>query len=286
MKVIIENSLGELLISSIKEVLKNGILSSPRGIKTIEISPLTLILSNPRNRFIQLKTINYPLIVIKQIYSLIGKVNMEAFDFYEKSFNASKNSAAYLYSDLLHSNIHKQLLQSYNLLTKDPLSRQAVLKIGLSKKDEVTNPITISIQFIYRASKLNMIAHLRSNELWKGLATDLHFIIFLQEVLAAWLKVEIGTYTHIIGSAHIYDENLPFAEEFISNTYQQEESNSALFKGNYNDSIYEAKKFVNYDIELRKKQILSKCKFDNPYFNFCSKIVEQVFIEASNNKSG
>ena len=65
-----------------------------------------------------------------------------------------------------------------------------------------------------------MIAYLRSNEIWKGLPTDFHFIIFLQEVIASWLNVEIGTYTHIVGSAHIYENNLANAKEFLAKLNQ------------------------------------------------------------------
>jgi thymidylate synthase len=275
MNVIIGDSLEELLRLSIKEILKNGNISNPRGLKTIEISPLTLILNYPRNRFIKLDTINYPLIAVKQIFFLLGKIDNLIFNFYENSACRDNTySAAYIYSDLLFSGSQKAIYKIYQLLLTDICSRQAVLRIStVNKIQENYKPITISCQFIYRNGRLNLITYMRSNELWKGLATDFHYIIFLQELLASWLNVEIGTYTHIIGSAHIYESNISNVEDYLSSEQNRSINTSLFFKSNFEDTLSEARKFIKLERDIRLKNIQNKSCFKNPYLNWCIQLV-------------
>lgn len=104
-----------------------------------------------------------------------------------------------------------QLDLMYNILSGDPDSRRAVININtphryvIETKDE---PCTISLQFFIRNNKLNMTTVMRSNDIWFGTPYDVIYFTTLQQILAARLGIEVGTYTHFAGSFHVYDRNL------------------------------------------------------------------------------
>jgi thymidylate synthase len=101
--------------------------------------------------------------------------------------------------------------------------------------------------------------------LWKGLATDFHYLIFLQEVLASWLKVELGTYTHIIGSAHLYEEHLSRVNDFMLKKTTSVIS-PAIFNTDFINTSQTIKQFVKAEQMARKKSVKSfDTEFSDPY---------------------
>lgn len=93
------------------------------------------------------------------------------------------------------------------LLTKDPNSRQAVIHIkdpGVHPKD---TPCTICLQFLIRDNKLYLTTYMRSNDIWTGFPYDVFIFTNFQVLMAMELGVDIGNYTHIAGSLHLYERN-------------------------------------------------------------------------------
>lgn len=92
-----------------------------------------------------------------------------------------------------------------DLLRKDPMSRQAVIHIkDASNKPTKDLPCTVSLQFFIRDNKLYMLTYMRSNDLWMGFTYDVFNFTALQVKMAMELGVELGTYTHVAGSLHLY----------------------------------------------------------------------------------
>lgn len=93
-------------------------------------------------------------------------------------------------------------------LNRNPNSRQAVIHI----KDPVDHHVypskdvccTMDLQYLIRDGKLHAITHMRSNDLWTGFPYDVFCFTCFQIYLAMSLGLEIGTYTHIAGSLHMY----------------------------------------------------------------------------------
>lgn len=95
-----------------------------------------------------------------------------------------------------------------NLLKKDPNSRQAVIHI----KDPTNTPTkdlpcTVCLQYFIRDNKLYATTYMRSNDIWLGFPYDVFSFTCFQILLAMRLGVEIGDYTHIAGSLHLYTRN-------------------------------------------------------------------------------
>ena len=98
------------------------------------------------------------------------------------------------------------------LLKETPNTRQAVLHIK-EPRDIINNPTkdlncTISLQFILRDNKLDMITTMRSNDIWLGLPYDVFNFTCMQIQMAMELGVEIGVYYHNSGSLHLYKKDV------------------------------------------------------------------------------
>lgn len=109
-----------------------------------------------------------------------------------------------------------------SLLRDKPDTRQAVVTmwnagdllwaIEGSRKDI---PCTLSIQFHLRNNELHMVVTMRSQDLWLGLPYDAFCFAMLQQMMATELGAEMGTYTHCVGSLHLYERNQRKMDEAI-----------------------------------------------------------------------
>ena len=87
-------------------------------------------------------------------------------------------------------------------------SRQAVLTIWRQNPPKTKDvPCTVALQFLLRDGRLNMMAVMRSSDLWLGIPYDVPLFCRLQSLVASRLGVPMGTYTHVAGSLHLYDRD-------------------------------------------------------------------------------
>jgi thymidylate synthase len=96
------------------------------------------------------------------------------------------------------------------LLQRKPGSRRAVVQI-YSAGDLLTDeevPCTTTLQFFLRDGLLHLTASLRSNDAYRGLPHDVFCFTMLQEMMARRLGVELGEYVQMIGSFHLYDNDV------------------------------------------------------------------------------
>lgn len=98
-----------------------------------------------------------------------------------------------------------QWMHVKNLLTSDPNSRQALIHIKEPSCQYTKDlPCTICLQFLIRDSRLHMTVYMRSNDIWMGFPYDVFSFTAFQIKMAFELGCEIGTYTHMAGSLHLY----------------------------------------------------------------------------------
>lgn len=94
------------------------------------------------------------------------------------------------------------------LLKKDRNTRQAVIHIKEpNNKPSKDVNCTICLQFFIRENKLYLTTYMRSCDLWYGFPYDVFNFCNLQVLLSMELGVELGTYTHICGSLHLYERD-------------------------------------------------------------------------------
>lgn len=101
------------------------------------------------------------------------------------------------------------------LLTNDPTTRQAVIHIK-EPRNTIESPTkdlncTCTLQFLLRDNKLYLTTYMRSNDVWMGLPYDMFAFTSFQILMAMELGCELGTYTHVAGSLHLYERDLKSA---------------------------------------------------------------------------
>lgn len=107
-----------------------------------------------------------------------------------------------------------QLTALCQLLHAKPDTRQAIVTCWDSSdllfslagtKNDI--PCTLSLQFLLREGKLNLITTMRSNDAWLGTPNDIFCFCCLQILIAQTLRVDVGSYHHRVGSMHLYCRN-------------------------------------------------------------------------------
>ncbi len=110
-----------------------------------------------------------------------------------------------------------QIDSAYRILAKNPNSRQVVLQIWDGQKDMPDQdgqaraadiPCNIVAMPKVRAGKLEWMQVMRGNDLFLG--TPHNFIQFtsLQEIMAGWLGLSVGSFVLISDSLHVYEHDL------------------------------------------------------------------------------
>lgn len=95
------------------------------------------------------------------------------------------------------------------LLERDPNTRQAVIHIKDADPTPTKDmPCTVCLQFFIRDKALHMTVYMRSNDIWMGFPYDVFCFTSFQCLMAMQLGVDVGEYTHIAGSLHLYERNL------------------------------------------------------------------------------
>lgn len=90
-------------------------------------------------------------------------------------------------------------------LINNPNTRRAVIHIKepSNKKSKDVN-CTVCLQFFIREGKLHLTTYMRSNDLWMGFVYDVFQFTNMLVLMSMELELEVGTYTHIAGSLHLY----------------------------------------------------------------------------------
>lgn len=214
--IISEQSLGKLHVAVLSEVANSTELISVHSLQTRELRNIILVLEDVNSRHVLHQSIHYPVLLLRQAFFMMGICDAELLDAFD-SIKDEEHSSAYKYFDLNQCEILDRLIAIAKLLRSEPASRQAVLPIfGQSFSSSLNRlPITISIHFLIRGHKLCATVYMRSNDMWNGFLTDVLFLTFLQEALANELEIPTGDYTHIIGSAHIYEKDITSVNTFL-----------------------------------------------------------------------
>lgn len=95
-----------------------------------------------------------------------------------------------------------------DMLSHNPETRQAIIHIKTADNTPSKDVnCTICLQFMIRDNKLHLTTYMRSNDIWIGFPYDVFQFTTMQIIMSMELGVEIGKYTHIAGSLHLYERN-------------------------------------------------------------------------------
>ena len=108
-----------------------------------------------------------------------------------------------------------QIQRAYLALRDNPTSRQVVLQIwdaGSDLPDHSGRPSSSDVpcnllsSLKVRRDRLEWLQVVRSNDIDRGLPHNFIQFTILQELMAGWLGLELGSYVHVIDSVHWYPE--------------------------------------------------------------------------------
>jgi thymidylate synthase len=281
------NSIDELQLYLFQQLKEEGEIVTTRGLKTIEISSVSLRLNNIRKRCTTLNSRKWSLhfAIGEFAWHLSASNKLDAIEYYAKEWKNASPDGQSIYESCYGHKIFSgddedmsQWRKIIKLLKHDPYTRRAVLTLynfnNISDLDSKDVACTCSIQFLFRNNKLDAIVYMRSNDIIWGLPNDIFFFTMLQELLANELGVEVGIYTHIVGSLHLYERHFDLAALILkSNT-----ESFSTFEMPRMARISELENFVKSEEKIRKGELKSIEELDQCEISAYWKHLLQVLL--------
>lgn len=102
-----------------------------------------------------------------------------------------------------------QIQYIIDTLKENPTRRRAIAFWPQNEVDTESQiyPCLIYIRCIVRQWKLNFDIHFRGNDVYKKILMDINLWVWLMKVISDGLDIEPWVYTHIVNTAHFYEED-------------------------------------------------------------------------------
>jgi thymidylate synthase len=252
----------------IDALLEKGEMTAPRGLVTRELHPFCWEITNPRKRSCEIigRWKNTGFQLAECLWMLDGRDDLETLNHYVPNYTRFSDDTTTLsgaYGKRIKDwNGINQFQTAFEKLMKDPNSRQAVIVIWNPEKDNLTTndpPCTNWFHLTIRNSKLDWTTVMRGNDVLWGTPYNLFNFMTMQEMIAGWLGIDVGTYTHFVDCMHIYEERLDVVKRIVS----QEHNNIDVY-----DFIKpldsRLAKFVS-EHTIRKLAVVQKILLRHPY---------------------
>jgi len=161
------------------------------------------------------------------LWYLARSRDLKFISYYLKNYKKYSDDGRTLYGAygprLFNMRDQNQVENIIRLLKRKPASRQAVIQLfdakDIARKSKDV-PCTCTLQFLVRGGRLLMFTNMRSNDAFIGLPHDIFAFTMLQEIVARALKLELGPYSHAVGSLHLYKTNREAAGRYLKEGWQ------------------------------------------------------------------
>lgn len=200
----------DAVLRACREVLEFGREVSPRGQRTLELSPVYIELRNPADTLPD--GINraklQPAIAAAEALQNIAGVSMPGLMSRISAFFPKPTSRWDKGNETYGPRIGTQMDDAIGCLRGDPESREAVVAIwreGDIVGGQAHNLCTTTLHLMIRHGKLDLFVNMRSNDAWYGLCYDLFQFAQVQLTAARCLDVPVGRYFHAAHSLHLYE---------------------------------------------------------------------------------
>ncbi len=213
--------------------------SAPRGHKIKEVLGASFTLTNPRCRipYVVGRKFSVSYMVAELIWYLSGNNKTSWISNYSKFWesisddgitaNSAYGARLFKTNEKIAGGRYKQIDYVIDELRRDPDSRRAIMHLRVpddSIDAKLDVPCTLALQFFIRDNKLHQVAMMRSSDLIFGIAYDIPAFTVFQELLANELGVDLGTYTHVSSSLHIYERHFGMVEKILESRHNRETS--------------------------------------------------------------
>lgn len=206
------------------ELFDAGRTTQPsRAGQTIELLHTAIVISNPRERWVRSRRppINPAFGIVEAIWILTGRSDSKLVNHWNPQlpkFAGTGQEYHGAYGRRLRSSFGlDQIQRAIDSLEHNPVTRQVVLQIwsaeldaphesGLPRRDDI--PCNVSSLLKVRDNRLYWLQLLRSNDLLRGTPYNVIQFTVLQEFVAGCLGLDMGQYTQISDSLHVYVSDL------------------------------------------------------------------------------
>jgi thymidylate synthase len=221
-----ESNSGDQLWLQAMESLRSApdiIGQAGRGGPTREILHATFALSDPQQRWVSSRrpALNPAFALAEIIWIMRGRRDAEFLSYFNRSLakfagGAANLHGAYGFRLRKHFGVD-QLEQAFETLRANPTSRQVVMQLWDLKVDspeksghprDADIPCNTQCFLKVRNGRLEWTQLMRSNDVHLGLPHNLVQFTALQEIMAGWLGLDLGSYHHLSDSLHIYEHDL------------------------------------------------------------------------------
>ena len=171
-----------------------------------------------------------------------------------------------------------QINRAFEALKNNPESRQVVMEIwkpdidlpqsaGIPNNDDI--PCNICSLLKVRDGKLEWSQIMRSNDILLGMPYNFVQFTSLQEILAGWLGLEVGSYNHYSDSLHLYCRD--FNKIGIGQEQELENTDSLSLGRNESEKIVKEiydRMIALTNINISEKELLSLGQLKSEYIAY------------------
>jgi len=223
------DTIDDLLHALLTELLNRPFDNKPtKGINS-EIFGVLLKLNNPRARLSRTETRGKPFSALGELFWYLSEDNkLDFIQYYIKKYDDSSDDGITVHGGYgprlyrMHGK-YNQIEKVIDLLSTNSYSRKAVIQLfdasDLEKKYKDI-PCTCTLQFVVRKNKLHMFSTMRSNDVFLGLPHDIFCFTMIQEIVARSLGIDLGPYSHAVGSMHLYKRHKERAIKYLGEGFQ------------------------------------------------------------------
>ncbi|WP_018984318.1 thymidylate synthase [Salinimonas chungwhensis] len=292
-------SIDEIIRSSLCILKTQGKENTPTKGKNLELTGVLLTLSDPLNRVSRAESKNTLYSCLGELtWYLSGSEDAEHMIYYlsrYRNYAELDGTVGGAYGPRLigQSDSVNQIENIISILEHKPSSRQAVIQIFdkhdlVNKKKDI--PCTQTLQFILRENCLELIATMRSNDVFRGLPHDIFCFTMLQELVASELssrlnrKIKLGSYKHFVGSFHVYDEDSGLIGRYNQEGYPNP---TPIMTPMPENSYADVRNFIEVEKEIRKGELGESISAElPPYWGDLTIMLKSFKIYKSNPLDG
>ncbi|MDI1260833.1 thymidylate synthase [Aquabacterium sp.] len=254
------NSLDDLLAKVYQRLLTRGTRIEPTKGPAREIYGVLLKLSAPRLRLSRTESRGILFSGLGELlWILAGSNALDFIEHYISDYTKSSDDGLTIHGAygprIFGKRPNNQLARVISSLKTKPDSRQAVVQL-FDRRDTLEYhrdiPCTCTMQFVIRDRRLHMLTSMRSNDAWLGLPHDVFAFTMIQELVARSLGVELGEYTHSVGSLHLYERDDKKAIRYLDEGWQPRRPMPPMPKG---DPWTSVQTLLDFEVAVRSGDV-------------------------------
>jgi len=220
--IITGKSANEVWEKATNQLLNEKATLNGRSGEVYELLHTFISIEDPKQKWIynRIPPMSLGFALAELVWIMNGEDDAKVINFWNprlKKYAGNNESYYGAYGKRIRSHFgFDQMEKAYQTLQTIPESRQVVIQIYDTKTDFPTEngkprnediPCNICSLLKIRNNKLEWSQIMRSNDVLLGLPYNFIQFTGLQEIIAGWLEIQLGTYNHYSDSLHLYQRD-------------------------------------------------------------------------------